>query len=76
MEERLTHVDEAGKAKMVDVSGKRPVRRTATAAGRIDLAPSTVALVRANGMAKGDVIAVARLAGIMGAKKASVLIPI
>ena len=76
MEERLTHVDEAGKAKMVDVSGKRPVRRTATAAGRIDLAPSTVALVRANGMAKGDVIAVARLAGIMGAKKASDLIPL
>jgi cyclic pyranopterin phosphate synthase len=76
MEERLTHVDEAGKARMVDVSGKRPVRRTATAAGRIDLAPSTVALVRANGMAKGDVIAVARLAGIMGAKKASDLIPL
>ena len=76
MGERLTHVDETGKARMVDVSGKRPVRRTATAAGRIDLAPATVALVRANGIAKGDVLAVARLAGIMGAKKASDLIPL
>ena len=76
MGERLTHVDEGGKARMVDVSGKRPVRRTATAAGRIDLSPATVALVRANGIAKGDVIAVARLAGIMGAKKASELIPL
>lgn len=76
MEERLTHVDETGKARMVDVSGKKPVRRTATAAGRIDLAPATIALVRANGIAKGDVIAVARLAGIMGAKKASELIPL
>ena len=76
MGERLTHVDENGKARMVDVSGKRLVRRTATAAGRIDLSPATVALVRANGIAKGDVIAVARLAGIMGAKKASELIPL
>jgi len=76
MGERLTHVDETGKARMVDVSGKRPVRRTATAAGRIDLAPATVALVRANGIAKGDVLAVARLAGIMGAKRASDLIPL
>jgi len=76
MEERLTHVDETGKARMVDVSGKKPVRRTATAAGRIDLAPATVALVRANGIAKGDVLAVARLAGIMGAKRASDLIPL
>lgn len=76
MGEQLTHVDEAGKARMVDVSGKRPVRRTATAAGRIDLAPGTVALVRANGIAKGEVLAVARLAGIMGAKKASELIPL
>jgi len=76
MGERLTHVDENGKARMVDVSGKRPVRRMATAAGRIDLSPATVALVRANGIAKGDVIAVARLAGIMGAKKASELIPL
>ena len=76
MGERLTHVDETGKARMVDVSGKKPVRRTATAAGRIDLAPATVALVRANGIAKGDVLAVARLAGIMGAKRASDLIPL
>ena len=76
MGERLTHVDETGKARMVDVSGKRQVRRTATAAGRIDLAPATVALVRANGIAKGDVLAVARLAGIMGAKRASDLIPL
>ena len=76
MAERLSHVDEAGKARMVDVSRKVRVRRTALAAGRIDLSPATVALVRQNGLAKGDVIAVARLAGIMAAKRTSELIPL
>ncbi len=61
---------------MVDVSGKPRVRRTATAAGRIDLAPATVELVRRNALQKGDVLAAARIAGIMGAKRASELIPL
>lgn len=76
MESKLSHVDGAGKARMVDVSGKKRVRRTARAAGRIELSPATVALVRANSLAKGDVLAVARLAGIMAAKRTSELIPL
>jgi cyclic pyranopterin phosphate synthase len=76
MDEALSHVDEAGAARMVDVSGKPRVRRTATAAGRIDLAPATVELVRRNALQKGDVLAAARIAGIMGAKRASELVPL
>ena len=76
MGSRLTHVDEGGKARMVDVSAKPRVRRRAVARGRISLAPATVALVRENGLAKGDVLAVARIAGIMAAKKTSDLIPL
>jgi cyclic pyranopterin phosphate synthase len=72
----LTHVDGAGKARMVDVSGKPRVKRTARAAGRIDLSPGTLELVRANAVAKGDVLAVARIAGIMAAKRTSELIPL
>ncbi|MCX7023638.1 MAG: cyclic pyranopterin monophosphate synthase MoaC [Spirochaetes bacterium] len=72
----LSHVDENGKARMVDVSRKPRVRRTARAAGKILLAPGTIALVRENQVAKGDVLAVARLAGIMGAKRTSELIPL
>jgi cyclic pyranopterin phosphate synthase len=72
----LSHVDGAGKAKMVDVSGKSRVRRTARAAGRIDLAPATAELVRANALGKGDVLAAARIAGIMAAKRTSELIPL
>ena len=76
MERKLTHVDETGAARMVDVSAKTRVRRTARAAGRINLAPATVALVRANGIAKGDVLATARIAGIMAAKSTATLIPL
>lgn len=76
MEGALSHVDGAGKARMVDVSGKTRVRRTARAAGKIWLAPGTVELVRRNGMEKGDVLAVARIAGIMAAKRTSDLIPL
>ncbi|HUX40624.1 MAG TPA: cyclic pyranopterin monophosphate synthase MoaC [Rectinemataceae bacterium] len=76
MEVGLTHVDDTGKARMVDVSAKPRVRRRAVARGRIALAPATVALVRQNGIAKGDVLAVARIAGIMAAKKTSDLIPL
>lgn len=76
MGEGLSHVDGAGKARMVDVSGKPRLRRTARAAGRIDLAPATVELVRANALGKGDVLAAARIAGIMAAKRTSELIPL
>lgn len=76
MNDRLSHVDESGRARMVDVSGKPRSRRRARAAGRIDLAPATVELVRTNTIAKGDVLAVARIAGIMAAKRASDLIPL
>jgi cyclic pyranopterin phosphate synthase len=76
MERKLSHVDESGAARMVDVSRKEAVRRTALARGRIALAPATVELVKANAIAKGDVLAVARLAGIMAAKRASELIPL
>lgn len=76
MNEGLTHVDDAGKAAMVNVSGKTVVRRTATATGTIRLAPETVRLVRENQVAKGDVLTVAKIAGIMGAKETSRLIPL
>ena len=72
----LTHVGTDGKARMVDVSGKPTVRRTAIARGFITLAPETVALVRENGIRKGDVLSVAKLAGIMGAKQTATLIPL
>ncbi len=72
----LTHVDDSGKARMVDVSAKARVRRTATATGRIDLGPETLELIRCNGIAKGDVLATARIAGIMAAKRTSDLVPL
>jgi cyclic pyranopterin phosphate synthase len=74
--QKLTHVDASGAARMVDVSGKRPVKRTARAAGEIRLAPATVALVRENAIAKGDVLATARIAAVMGAKRTADLIPL
>jgi cyclic pyranopterin phosphate synthase len=74
--EQLSHVDDSGKAKMVDVSGKPLMRRTARAAGRIDLAPGTVGLIAENNIKKGDVLAVAQLAGIQAAKRTAELIPL
>ncbi len=74
--DRLTHVDEAGAARMVDVSGKDVTARTATASGRVLVAPEVVALLRGAGVPKGDTLAVARLAGIMGAKQTPALIPL
>jgi len=76
MGEGFSHVDESGRARMVDVSAKPRSKRRARAAGRIDLAPATVALVRANALAKGDVLAVARVAGIMAAKRTAELVPL
>ncbi|MFB9223879.1 cyclic pyranopterin monophosphate synthase MoaC [Paracoccus cavernae] len=71
----LTHFDERGQAHMVDVSGKVETARTAIAEGLVVMAPETLALAQ-GGAAKGDVIGVARLAGIMGAKRTSDLIPL
>jgi cyclic pyranopterin phosphate synthase len=72
----FTHIDENGNARMVDVSGKERVRRTARAEGRIVLAASTIAKIRENAIAKGNVLATARVAGIMAAKRCSDLIPL
>ena len=72
----LTHIDEAGAARMVDVSGKDVTSRSATASGRVLVSPEVVALLRGAGVPKGDTLAVARLAGIMGAKQTPALIPL
>ena len=74
--DRLTHVDESGAARMVDVSGKAVTARVATATGRVLVAPEVVALLRGEGVPKGDALAVARIAGIMGAKHTPTLIPL
>ena len=74
--DRLTHVDESGAARMVDVSGKAVTAREATATGRVLVAPEVVALLRGEGVPKGDALAVARIAGIMGAKHTPTLIPL
>ncbi|MFD4326934.1 cyclic pyranopterin monophosphate synthase MoaC [Nocardioides sp. NPDC058538] len=76
MADRLTHVDETGAARMVDVSEKAVTTRTATASGRVLVAPEVVELLRGEGVPKGDALAVARIAGIMGAKKTPDLIPL
>ncbi len=73
---RLTHLDEAGAARMVDVTAKDVTARTATASGRVDLSPEVVALLRGEGVPKGDALAVARVAGIMGAKRTPDLVPL
>jgi len=73
---RLTHVDESGAARMVDVSGKDVTARTATASGRVMVSPAVVALLRGEGVPKGDALGVARVAGIMGAKQTPSLIPL
>jgi cyclic pyranopterin phosphate synthase len=72
----LTHFDEAGKAAMVDVSGKAVTARTATARARVVMEPATLAMIQQGSAKKGDVLGVARLAGIMGAKRTSDLIPL
>ncbi|KAB7739319.1 cyclic pyranopterin monophosphate synthase MoaC [Parvibaculum sedimenti] len=73
---KLTHLDAKGRASMVDVSAKKVTARTATARGRIVMEPETLALITGGGLAKGNALEVARLAGIMAAKKTSDLIPL
>ncbi len=72
----LTHVDEQGAARMVDVSGKADTARVAVARGSILLSPETIQLLRDEAVPKGDVLGAARIAGIMAAKKTSELIPL
>ena len=72
----LTHVDESGAARMVDVSDKAVTKRTAVASGRVLVSGEVVGLLRGAGVPKGDTLAVARLAGIMGAKQTPTLVPL
>jgi cyclic pyranopterin phosphate synthase len=72
----FTHVDERGAARMVDVSAKDITARTATASGRVLVSPEVVGLLRGSGVPKGDALAVARLAGIQGAKRTPDLVPL
>ncbi len=74
--ERLTHVDERGAARMVDVSAKDVTVRTARASGRVLVSPRVVELLRGEGVPKGDALAVARIAGIQGAKRTPELVPL
>jgi cyclic pyranopterin phosphate synthase len=73
---KLTHFDESGNARMVDVSEKDATERVATAKGSVYMAAETLALIRDRGVKKGDVLTVAQLAGIMGAKRTPDLIPL
>lgn len=76
MSERLTHLDETGRARMVDVSGKPETTRTARARGRVRMKPETLARALAGDAKKGDVRAVAEIAGVMAAKRTADLIPL
>lgn len=71
----LTHFDHSGKARMVDVTDKQDTAREATAEGRITMKPETLELIKNGRIGKGDVLGVAQVAGIMGAKKTPALIP-
>ena len=72
----LSHVDRTGQARMVDVSGKETTERFASATGSISMSPDALKAVRKNAVQKGDVLAVARVAGIMAAKRTAELIPL
>ncbi|MBO0980750.1 cyclic pyranopterin monophosphate synthase MoaC [Microbacterium sp. SD291] len=72
----FTHLDSAGRARMVDVTDKQPTVRAATAAGFVRCSPETVALLRDGAVPKGDVLAVARIAGIQAAKRTPELLPL
>ena len=72
---KLSHIDAQGRAKMVDVSAKADTRREATARGRIVMKRETLALIASGGLPKGDVLAVAQIAGVLAAKRTPDLIP-
>jgi cyclic pyranopterin phosphate synthase len=73
---KLSHIDEKGQARMVDVSTKPVIHRTASATGKIFCAPETMALIQDNQIKKGDVLTTANIAGVIGAKQTSALIPL
>ncbi|MGI8618045.1 MAG: cyclic pyranopterin monophosphate synthase MoaC [Gemmatimonadaceae bacterium] len=73
---KLSHVDETGRARMVDVSAKPETERMARARGMISMLPATLAAIRANQAPKGDVLGVARVAGVLAAKRTAELIPL
>ncbi|MFC2059889.1 cyclic pyranopterin monophosphate synthase MoaC [Chloroflexota bacterium] len=73
---KLTHLDSTGKARMVDVGKKGDTEREAVAKGKVIMKPATLELIKTSGLEKGDVLAVARIAGIMAAKKTPDLIPL
>ena len=73
---KLSHIDKQGRAKMVDVSGKPVTKREAVASGSVSMKPSTLKLIMDQKVPKGDVLTLARIAGIMAAKKAGELIPL
>lgn len=75
-EQPFTHLDGAGHARMVDVTAKQPTIRSATASGRVVCGPDVVAALRSGGVPKGDVLAVARIAGISAAKRTAELLPL
>jgi len=72
---KLSHIDESGRARMVDVTAKRETAREAVATGTVRMKPETLALIQSGGVPKGDVIAVAQVAGVMAAKRTGDLIP-
>jgi len=74
--EHFTHLDESGAARMVDVSGKEVTARSATASGKVLVSPAVVELLRGEGVPKGDALGVARVAGIMAAKRTPDLVPL
>jgi cyclic pyranopterin phosphate synthase len=74
--ERFTHLDESGAARMVDVSAKDVTARSATATGRVLVSPAVVRALRGDGVPKGDALGVARVAGIMAAKRTPDLVPL
>lgn len=76
MTSELTHLDESGRARMVDVSAKDITRREATARAVVFMQPETAKLISTGGVAKGDVLAVAQVAGVMGAKRTPELVPL
>ncbi|MDW7651262.1 MAG: cyclic pyranopterin monophosphate synthase MoaC [Bacillota bacterium] len=73
--DKLTHINRQGRAKMVDVSAKEDTKRVAVACGEVRMQPDTLERIASGGMAKGDVLAVAQVAGVMAAKETSRLIP-
>jgi cyclic pyranopterin phosphate synthase len=76
MTDRFTHLDDAGAARMVDVTAKDVTARSATARGRVEVSAEVIALLRGEGVPKGDAIATARIAGIMAAKRTPDLVPL